>query len=484
MTLDLFVINAFATEESTFSGSPAGVCLLESFLPDETLQAIAAQNNLPETAFIVKDLSKGPHDYQIRWFAPNQEVGLVGHATLATAYVLFHEYKIPSETLKFYSRTGILLEASKKGDLIELNFPAQPFEKTPAPEAILKSIQFTPIEVLGSLDYLVVLENESQIKCLEVDQSELCKLDRRGVVFTAPGTTADIVSRVFHPKLGIGEDPACGSAHCEIIPYWAERLGKSSFHTRQLASRPAEFFCEFKPELGRVFLQGRCQVYLRGKISSTVKFYNFNLLSETLREHYTSIITEHLRKHWTTPENEKLIPEGYWETRVRRDSGTPGSAFPFTLVAVSDFNPREILGFLSATWAPEKEVFDIDAIEYLPGVSPLHEVAPGGSLREQGVWLSNLYVPEKYRAKGLAGILAMKVCAELEKLGTKYIHVWTTAPEMMTLYDNYFERKGSGKALGMQEGVVYESEITVFKKLFLERHGDKTGSCEPPRSKL
>jgi PhzF family phenazine biosynthesis protein len=257
--LDLYEVNAFSMSQQSFSGSPAAVCLLEKFLPDTVMQSIAAQNNLPETAFIVgKDA-----DYTIRWFAPTQEVNLCGHATLASAHVLFAYFKINAETIHFNSMSGIL-KATRVDDLIELNFPARPSENIVSPGLILEAINFAPMEVLASDDYIVVLENQTQIKKLEVNLEKLSQLDRRGVIFTAPGEDVDFVSRVFHPKLGIGEDPACGSAHCELMPYWSKRLHKFKLHSYQLASRPAEFFCRIEND--RVFLRGRCHTYMLGKI--------------------------------------------------------------------------------------------------------------------------------------------------------------------------------------------------------------------------
>ena len=258
MKINLFEINAFTKENEALSGSPAAVCYLEEFPADAVMLAIASQNNLPETAFVVPE----GEGYRIRWFSPTQEVALCGHATLAAAHVLFHDIKPGLKSVSFNSLSGFL-KADDIDSLVELNFPARPSEIISPPQLIIDAINFSPVEILASDDYIVVLENEQQIARLEVDLDKLTKLDRRGVIFTAPGDTVDFVSRVFHPKLGIGEDPACGSAHCELMPYWSKRLGKAVLHSYQLASRPAEFFCKIEDE--RVFLRGGCDTYFVGE---------------------------------------------------------------------------------------------------------------------------------------------------------------------------------------------------------------------------
>jgi PhzF family phenazine biosynthesis protein len=257
MQLDIFEINAFA--ENDFSGNPAAICPLAQFLSNSIMQSIAAQNNLPETAFIVPD----GNDYLIRWFAPNQEVQLCGHATLAAAYVVFHYLNRDLSEVSFKSISG-LLTAKREGDYIELNFPARPIENVATPALIREASNLTPQGVLGSDDYIVLMKNEDEIRHLKVNLNKLLELDRRGVVFTAPGDKVDFVSRVFHAKLGIGEDPVCGSAHCQLMTYWSKKLNKTKLHAKQLSSRGGDLICEIKD--GRVYLKGKAYVYLEGKI--------------------------------------------------------------------------------------------------------------------------------------------------------------------------------------------------------------------------
>lgn len=257
MQIDILQINAFTGK--AFSGNPAAVCPLKKFLPDNIMQSIATQNNLSETAFIVA----GRNSYSIRWFSPTQEVKLCGHATLAAAYAVFNYLETELNGIQFESASGIL-KASRVGNDVELDFPARPIEEITLPSLIIEAINFVPQQVLGSDDYIVVLKDQKQITELKVDLNKLSLLDRRGVIFTAPGIEADFVSRVFHPKLGIGEDPVCGSAHCELMPYWSNVFNKTKLHAFQLSSRGGEIFCEIKND--RVFLKGKCQTYLKGII--------------------------------------------------------------------------------------------------------------------------------------------------------------------------------------------------------------------------
>jgi len=256
--IPIYHINAFV-RENQFSGNPAAVCPLNEFLPDEIMQAIAAQNNLAETAFIVL---KESHCL-IRWFAPKEEVTLCGHATLAAAHAIFNFISPTSNHIEFRSPLHIL-KASRENDLITLDFPARPYEKIELPKILKESITVTPKEVLASDDYLVVLKDQSHIENLVVDLNMLSKLDRRGVVFTAKGNQSDFVCRVFHPKLGIREDPVCGSAHCELTPYWSKILNKTQLNATQLSSRGGDLLCELKNN--RVILKGKCRTYLDGMI--------------------------------------------------------------------------------------------------------------------------------------------------------------------------------------------------------------------------
>jgi len=259
MEIEVYEINAFSAKN--FSGNPAAVCPLKEFLPAGEMQSIAAQNNLPETAFIVQ---KSGNEYDIRWFAPESEVDLCGHATLAAAHALFQHINPELQTVTFNSASG-KLNVRKNDGLIELDFPARFPEKQ---ESILpifhESSNSTPLEVLASDDYIIVLENEKEIQDLIVDMDKLASLDRRGVIFTAKGTTADFVSRVFHPKLGIGEDPVCGSAHCQLTPYWSHKLQKRELKAKQLSPRGGEILCSIKEQ--RVLLSGEAKTYLKGTL--------------------------------------------------------------------------------------------------------------------------------------------------------------------------------------------------------------------------
>ena len=259
--MDIYEVNAFTKGNTKYSGSPAAVCPLKAFLPDNEMQSIASQNNLPETAFIVPNNN---NMYEIRWFSPLQEVALCGHATLAAASIIFNYLKPDIDVIDFQSVSGSLV-AKKIQDKVEINFPSRPPNIVKPPDLLLKATNFVPLIVLAADDYIAVLKAQEEILHLQVDMNMLATLDRRGVIFTAPGLDADFVSRVFHPKLGIGEDPACGSAHCQLMPYWSNVLGKNCLHSYQLSARPAEFFCRL--ENNRVFLIGLCQIYLKGKVN-------------------------------------------------------------------------------------------------------------------------------------------------------------------------------------------------------------------------
>lgn len=259
MNIKIYQVDAFATK--LFSGNPAAVCPLNAFLPNDLMQSIAAENNLPETAFIIP---QKPGNYAIRWFSPTHEVSLCGHATLAAAYIIFNILKIHSEEVNFESASGILKARIDEG-CIQLVFPSKSSHKIETPLLIKEAINHDPVSVLASDDYIVILKDQRQIETLEVDQNKLIQLDRRGVIFTAPGNTVDFVSRVFHPKLGIGEDPVCGSAHCEMMPYWSKVLGKNKLSAQQLSKRGGHLLCELVDD--RVYLSGKGILYMTGEIS-------------------------------------------------------------------------------------------------------------------------------------------------------------------------------------------------------------------------
>ena len=234
------------------------VVLLQEKMEEETLQAIAAENNLSETAFV----SVGEEVHGLRWFTPLVEVDLCGHATLASAHVLF-EIGRASDEVTFDTASGRLTVA-KKADLLSMDFPSLPPQRVTAPEGLSKALGKEPAEVLSARDLVAVFESEEEIVHLQPDFAEMERLEAFAVLTTAPGRKVDFVSRFFAPRLGVPEDPVTGSAHCTLTPFWAERLEKPVLHARQLSRRGGELFCEDRGE--RVIISGRAITYLRGEI--------------------------------------------------------------------------------------------------------------------------------------------------------------------------------------------------------------------------
>lgn len=257
MKLDQYQVDAFATQ--AFEGNPAAVCPLGEWLSDDVLQAIAEENNLSETAFFV---ANGDH-YELRWFTPLAEVDLCGHATLAAAHVLFHHLGYARAEITFATRSGDLI-VSKRGALIEMNFPGSVPVACDAPSNLLAGLGVDSVAVLAAEDYLVVLENESDVLKVTPDFSLLSTIGLRGVIVTAPGTEFDFVSRCFAPKFGVNEDPVTGSAHCQLAPYWQSRLGKSVLRARQLSKRGGTVGCEVRDD--RVVLSGTAVTFMAGSI--------------------------------------------------------------------------------------------------------------------------------------------------------------------------------------------------------------------------
>jgi len=257
--LRIFQVDAFT--ESVFSGNPAAVCPLDNWLDERVMQAIAEENNLAETAFFVQ---RGDQ-YDLRWFTPRFEVNLCGHATLASAYVIFHVLGTSRESIRFETRSGTL-EVRRDGDLFVMNFPALPPVECPdPPPALLAGLSIPPNEVLWAPDdYLVVYDSQETVTALQPDLSRLEELHSRGVVVTAQGVDVDFVSRYFAPSYGIPEDPVTGSTHCMLVPYWAKRLGAMRFHARQLSKRGGDLFCELHDD--RVSIAGHAVLYLEGSI--------------------------------------------------------------------------------------------------------------------------------------------------------------------------------------------------------------------------
>lgn len=258
MSLPYFQVDAFTSQ--VFGGNPAGVCPLESWLPEAELQTIAEENNLSETAFLVP---RG-EDYELRWFTPTVEVDLCGHATLAAAFVIFSELGRTGDTVTFHTKSG-LLGASRDGEIITLDFPAwKPERCAEVPALIPEAFGWVPRELYKTRDYLAVFSSEEEIRSLKPDFHLAAKLDCLGVICTAPGTDCDFVSRFFAPGAGIDEDPVTGSAHSTLIPYWSQRLGKTHLFGRQLSKRGGELFCEDRGE--RVGIGGRAVLYSRAQL--------------------------------------------------------------------------------------------------------------------------------------------------------------------------------------------------------------------------
>lgn len=257
MKIPYYHIDAFASQR--FRGNPAGVCVLEDWPPDATLQSIAFENNLSETAFIVQRRDR----YALRWFTPKIEIDLCGHATLAAAYVIFQYLGHLAPAVDFDSKSGPL-RVEREGDLYVLDFPSRPPQPCPAPEALVRGLGQRPEEVLRARDYLAVLQQADEVAGLPPNLAALSELDCLGIIVTAPGQDVDFVSRFFAPRAGIPEDPVTGSAHCTLIPYWSLRLGKARLTAKQLSARGGELWCEDAGD--RVKIGGRAVTYLVGEI--------------------------------------------------------------------------------------------------------------------------------------------------------------------------------------------------------------------------
>lgn len=260
MKLTLYQIDAFA--EKVFSGNPAAVCVLDSWLEDKTMQQIAMENNLAETAFLVKNDDR----YEIRWFTPEIEVDLCGHATLASAYVLFRFFERNISQLEFYSpRSGILKVEKADDGYLTLDFPADETVFVDEIDAITKSIGIAPLKTIkGKTDFLLIYSSQNVIEQISPNFHLLDQLDCRGVIVSAPGDEVDFVSRFFAPQCGIPEDPVTGSAHTTLTPYWSKVLGKEKMSAKQLSPRGGNLQCENLGE--RVKISGKAVLYMVGEI--------------------------------------------------------------------------------------------------------------------------------------------------------------------------------------------------------------------------
>lgn len=247
MSMQQFVVDAFTGPG--FQGNPAAVCLLDTWPADECLQRVAQENALSETAFLVRS-AEGSH---LRWFTPKHEVDLCGHATLATAHVLYARLGHCAPRLEFVTRSGVLGVSHAGPDTYRLDFPARHAQAIAPPAELAAALGAKPVEVLETDVYLAVFQDESQIRALQPDMAALLTLPRRAVIATAPGMGPDFVSRYFAPKMGVPEDPVTGSAHCVLSPFWGKRLEKQDLLAHQLSARGGEVRCEWRgPRVGLI----------------------------------------------------------------------------------------------------------------------------------------------------------------------------------------------------------------------------------------
>lgn len=247
-----FVVDAFTN--AVFHGNQAAVCVMDGWIPEALMMNITRENRFSETAFAVKEGSL----YHLRWFTPGGEIDLCGHATLAAAYVIFNYYDREAEQVCFSTLSGELI-VTKKGDLLEMEFPAYHLEPVPVTDAMEKAIGIRPSEAYMARDLVCVFEDEAVIRNMTPDLDKIRELDGLLLHVTAPGRETDCVSRSFAPKLAVPEDPVCGSGHCHIIPYWAKRTGKSELKAYQASERGGMLYC--RKEGNKVFLAGSAALY-------------------------------------------------------------------------------------------------------------------------------------------------------------------------------------------------------------------------------
>ncbi len=255
--LKIYQVDAFT--DKVFSGNPAAICPLGEWLEEDQMQKIAMENNLSETAFFVKNNGH----YDIRWFTPEAEIDLCGHATLASAHVILNYLGSQANKVDFQCKVGALNVLNKDG-LLEMDFPSNPPQPIPIPGGTAEALGAQPVETFSKSFCIAVFENESTVKNLKPDFNALEKLDHHLVIATAPGNNVDFVSRVFAPKVGINEDPVTGSAHTELIPLWSEKLNKTQLTARQVSSRGGDLYCELAGD--RVKMSGKAVLYMIGEI--------------------------------------------------------------------------------------------------------------------------------------------------------------------------------------------------------------------------
>jgi predicted PhzF superfamily epimerase YddE/YHI9 len=258
MKLPVFQLDAFTSR--VFGGNPAAVVVMDRWLDDRTLQSIAAEHNLSETAFVIP----GAEDCPLRWFTPLVEVDLCGHATLAAADVLLRHYLAGRDAVSFTTKSGKLVVTREDG-MLAMDFPARAGRPIAVDDRLVDTLGAVPREVLRARDLLAVFDSEADIRAFRPDMAKIAALDAFALAISAPGSDVDFVSRFFAPRAGVPEDPVTGSAHCTLIPYWARRLGKSQLSARQLSTRGGEIRCEHRGE--RVIIAGAVAEYLRGEIN-------------------------------------------------------------------------------------------------------------------------------------------------------------------------------------------------------------------------
>jgi PhzF family phenazine biosynthesis protein len=257
MNLPLYQVDAFTNR--LFRGNPAAVVVLNNWLADGILQAIAAENNLAETAFVVPK----PDRSALRWFTPTTEIDLCGHATLATAHVLFRYYFPSLAQIAFDTKSGSLI-VTRDAEVLAMDFPSRPGRPVDVTDALVSALGVRPREAFVSRDLLAVVDSDAEVRAFQPDLQRIAALDAFALIITAPGTDVDFVSRFFAPRAGIPEDPVTGSSHCTLVPYWAARLGKPKLTARQLSARGGELQCELRDD--RVIIAGTTIEYLRGEI--------------------------------------------------------------------------------------------------------------------------------------------------------------------------------------------------------------------------
>jgi PhzF family phenazine biosynthesis protein len=261
MQIPIYQVDAFTSR--AFGGNPAAVCPLDEWLPDATMQSIGNENNLSETAFLVPNGDR----YHLRWFTPEFEIDLCGHATLASAFVVFTHLRPDLQQVAFDTRSGELVVKREAAGLLSMDFPSRPPQQGDSDPRLAQALGGNVKSILLSRDYLAIYETEEEVRALKPDMNLLAQTDRMTIV-TAPGREVDFVSRFFAPSAGIAEDPVTGSAHCTLIPYWADRLGKTKLRALQVSRRGGELWCELKGD--RVTMAGHAIEFMRGSIQITL----------------------------------------------------------------------------------------------------------------------------------------------------------------------------------------------------------------------